>query len=292
MAVALAVATACAPAAPSHPSPHSEKVGVLLMAHGGGPEWNTTVEDAVAPLRSAASVTVAFGMADRATLQQAIRQLEADGVTRVVVVRLFVSSESFLHNTEYLLGVRPDPPPLGDDASAMPDPVERKVSVALSRHGLSESARMGTVLVDRVRGLSVSPEDESVLILAHGMAGDSIDRELVSRIDGLADLVRASAPYRAVQVETLREDWEERRVLAEQRIRAFVEAGTWNGGRVIVVPFRVAGFGPYRDVLAGMDYVADGTGLIPHPEVTEWIREQAGATALEAGWRNPFDEAR
>lgn len=41
------------------------------------------------------------------------------------------------------------------------------------------------------------------------------------------------------------------------------------------MPYRVAGFGPYRDVLAGLPYVADDRGFCPHPAITEWIRSEA-----------------
>ena len=39
--------------------------GVLVMAHGGKPEWNQGVLDAVKPLQREYRIEVAFGMADR-----------------------------------------------------------------------------------------------------------------------------------------------------------------------------------------------------------------------------------
>ena len=82
-------------------------------------------------------------------------------------------------------------------------------------------------------------------------------------------------PFRHVQCETLREDWPERRAEAERRIRAYVKAASRDGGRAIVVPFRIAGFGPYRRVLDGLDYVADGRGFCPHPNMTRWVEVTA-----------------
>ena len=46
------------------------------------------------------------------------------------------------------------------------------------------------------------------------------------------------------------------------------------GGRAIVIPFRVQGFGPYAEVFKGLEYVSDQQGLIPHPNVTRWIENQ------------------
>ena len=80
---------------------------------------------------------------------------------------------------------------------------------------------------------------------------------------------------RRVQVETLREDWPEKRKVSEARIRAFVEQSAKDGGRVIVIPYRVAGFGPYAKVLEGLEYASDGQGLLPSPQVVGWVRRQA-----------------
>ena len=59
--------------------------GILVMAHGGGKAWNKQVEDAVLPLRDEYHVAVAFGMADAASLQGGVKELESKGVKNVVV---------------------------------------------------------------------------------------------------------------------------------------------------------------------------------------------------------------
>jgi hypothetical protein len=42
-------------------------------------------------------------------------------------------------------------------------------------------------------------------------------------------------------------------------------------------------------VLDGLDYTADKTGLIPHPEVTRWLEQEI--RALEAGpFRKPLPQ--
>ena len=45
--------------------------GVLVMAHGGTPEWDQAIADATAPLASEIPTEIAYGMADPATLAQA-----------------------------------------------------------------------------------------------------------------------------------------------------------------------------------------------------------------------------
>jgi sirohydrochlorin cobaltochelatase len=87
-----------------------DRVGILVLAHGGTRQWNEAVEEAVAPLEAFCPVTVAFGMAQRNSLQAGVEELEKAGVSRIAVVGLFISPHSFRHQTEYLLGLRADPP--------------------------------------------------------------------------------------------------------------------------------------------------------------------------------------
>lgn len=328
-----------APVEDAHPA---SDFGVLLMAHGGTPEWNAAVVDAVKPLQEKYTLEIAFGMADAASLQDAIRKLEARKVRNIGVVRLFISGESFLQETEQIFGLRPGAPapanaggvehPVlasqrlaagpggeahgagkahgGEAGHAGPGAggahghgaghggghaghgagghgghsmaffrVETRASFALSTHGLADASGMGAVLADRAAAISRSPEQEDVLILAHGPGDDAENERWLAKLDERAAAVRARAPFRRVQVETLREDWPDKRASAEERVRAFVRRASAEGGKAIVIPFRVQGFGPYAKVLDGLDYVADQRGLLPHAEVTQWIGQEVSALA-------------
>ena len=299
-----ALAAACATGPPTRvaepPSPGAEApAGLLVMAHGGGEEWNRAAEAAVAPLAEELPVAVAFGMADPDSLERAIARLEAAGTRRIAVVRLFVYGGAFLDRTERLLGLRNETPASGPEqgigdhgGGPAPDAIETAAQFALGREGLADSPLAGLVLRERVRVLSEEPERESVLILAHGIGDEAENARLLRRIDSLADSVRALASFRSVRVETLREDWAEARTASKERIREHVAAQTESGGRVIVVPFRVHGFGPYESVLEGLDYVADGRGLLPHAAITEWIRRTAAAAFCSRGWANPLASCR
>ena len=102
-------------------------------------------------------------------------------------------------------------------------------------------------------------------------------------ISSCLDCHAQAAPFRAVEVVTLREDWEGKRVLAEARIRDIMTRGS-EAGTVIVIPFRVAGFGPYADVLEGFEYAADGTGLLPHDGMADWVFGTGRNVACREGW--------
>ena len=187
---------------PESPPP-DPAVGVLIMAHGGSDEWDATVRSAAQSIEAEFPTAIAFGMADPGALQAAVDSLEAAGVTRIAVVRLLVSSASFLRQTEYLFGLSEEPPARSRmDRSRTLEPLRLDAAVAISNEGLSESPRAGKVIADRVSALSSDPAEEVVLILAHGMADDRINDGLHRDIDRLADSVRALGPFRRVVVET------------------------------------------------------------------------------------------
>lgn len=266
----------------------NKQFGVLVMAHGGRSEWNREVEAMLAPLRQDYPLEIAFGMADPVTMQEAVRRLEAQGVGRIAVVRLFISGESWRERTEQILGIRPGAPPKpatqasgghGEHGGHSMDlwRIETSASFALSSEGLAAAPEMGSVLADRVRALSRDPRGESVLILAHGPEDDAENQRWIRQIDARADKVRDLAPFRQVRVETLREDWPETRKTSEARIRSFVEEANREGGHAIIIPYRIQGFGPYADVLRGLSYVSDGRGLLPSAKVEQWVRRQVEA---------------
>ena len=153
--------------------------------------------------------------------------------------------------------------------------IQTNADFALSTQGLAEEPSMGAILTDRVQALSRDPQHEDILILAHGPGDDLENERWIALIQARADTIRDSLPVRRIEVATLREDWPEKRKAAEQRIRQFVQRAQDEGGTAIVIPFRVQGFGPYAEVLTGLEYISDGQGLMPHDNVTQWITTQA-----------------
>lgn len=148
---------------------------------------------------------------------------------------------------------------------------------ALSHEGLAEAAETGDVLRDRIAALSSEPVREDILIVAHGPEDDAENARWLAWMETHVRPLRERNSYHAIRVATLREDWPDKRQAAEDEIRAFVQAANNAGRRAIVIPFRVFGFGPYGELLEGLDYVTDEQGLIPHPAIGHWIQRQAEA---------------
>lgn len=290
------VVSACATApppevGPSYPSsvPAAEvaRPGVLVMAHGGSEAWNASVEAAVEPLADRVPTAVAFGMAKPETMSSAVAELETAGVTRIAVVRLFLSGESFLHPTEYLLGKRADAParwPMHDPEASV-DPIPTAARFAIDPEGLVDADETGRILRRRALAMSRDPGSEAVLVLGHGNGDETVNRRLLEKMEARVAPLRADG-FREVRVETLREDWAEAREAAERRIRDWVAGHTEHGTRVLVVPMRLSGFGPYAEVLEGLDYHAEGIGLLPDPAIGDWLVRRTRAVFCANDWRH------
>ncbi|WDT82733.1 MAG: hypothetical protein MPW14_25430 (plasmid) [Candidatus Manganitrophus sp.] len=85
-----------------------ERTGVVIMPHGATQPYNDAVEAAVAPLRARYRIEMAYGMADSETIQQAVSRLEADGIDRIIFVRMYSLSDQFKETTDYILGLSKD----------------------------------------------------------------------------------------------------------------------------------------------------------------------------------------
>jgi hypothetical protein len=281
-------------------TPEGGRIGILVMAHGGEAEWNRHAEEAVRPLAALYPTEIAFGMARADTLQNAVYRLERRGVRRIAVVRLFLSGDSFLDRTEKILGLVPGAgvrPRDWDhtrhaghhmhmDPAKMPLwKVETRSRFSVSREGLLDGPTGEGILVKRARVLSRDPSMESVLLVAHGVGDDRLDRLWREKMGPAAKAVSRALPFYEVEALTMREDWPDKRDLARREIRIFANRARDAGRRVLVIPYRLSGFGRGASLLKGLEIVSDGKGLLPDPAVGDWLVERAEATISRAGWR-------
>lgn len=297
----LALLAACAAPAreitplPSPASAEAGTVGVLLMAHGGSESWNGAVDEVAATVGAHFPTALAFGMADPRTLAAGLDSLREAGVERVAVVRMFLSGKSFREQTDWFLGLAPVPPEQfilmdhggGAHASHPPsrDPIPHGMEVATHDAGIMRAPEAVRVMRERAREMARAPGEESVLLVAHGMGDEAENLEVLQAMERAAAAITRDG-FAAVEEATLREDWPEARVAAEARIRAFVGEEGSRGRRVLVIPFRLHGFGPYAGVLEGLSY-EPGTGLLPHPLLGEWALRTAREVVCGAGWASP-----
>jgi sirohydrochlorin ferrochelatase len=267
--------------------------GVLLLAHGGQPEWNERVLDVARQVDARQPTEVAFGMASRASIQTAVDRLTARGVTSIVAVPLFVSSHSsVITATEFLLGLRKDAPKdlaifakmehggagaLDDSPAAHVDPTSPittsarvRITPALNRHSI-----VGAILADRARSISTAPSSEAVILVAHGPAPEADNRRWLDDMAVLATYVSTSAPFASVDYMTVRDDAGAAiREAATRELRAKVEAQRALGRRVLIVPHLLSFGGVEKGIvkrLEGLEYAMGSQGLMPDPRLVDWI---------------------
>ena len=281
-------------ARPAHAEP-----GILLLAHGGSAEWNARITELATQVDRSTPTEVAFGMATRATIQQAIDGLVARGVSEIVAVPLFVSSwSSIITSTEYLLRLRAEAPPelaryaqmnhaqpaasasathdghRADGTSPVDSPVPIRMAPALDDHPI-----VADILASRARSISQNPAQEAVIIVAHGPNDDEDNRRWLADMASLARRIRNTETYASVDYLTLRDDAPKPvRDMATTQLRELVLRRTEAGRRALIVPLLVS-FGGIdrglRERLDGLHYAMPDAGLVPDERLVTWVLAMA-----------------
>lgn len=287
------------------PLPPPADTGILLLAHGGAPSWNALVTDLAARVNKQAPIEVAFGMADRSTMQAAVDRLVQRGVQRIVAVPLFVSSHSSVfESSEYLLGARPKAPAdlrlfasMRHDAGGMTmapapaahhsgstetsdgmRPVTSPVPIRFG-HALDHHPAVAAILAARAREMSRTPASEVVVIVAHGPTSDKENQLWVRDMEMVSKEVREAAAFVRVDYLTVRDDAPAAvREQAAQHLRDTVARAASEGHRVLLVPLLLAYGGIEEGVrkrLEGFDYQMATQGLLPDERLVQWVLESA-----------------
>ncbi|MBW7892557.1 MAG: hypothetical protein H3C48_16335 [Chitinophagaceae bacterium] len=289
----------------------TQKVGVMIMAHGGSPQWNNLVVQAAQPLSQKYKVAYAWGMGDPKTLQKAVDELEAGGVTRIIAVPLFISSYSpVIRQTEFLLGLRDklaDAPMPSMDHSGGAHQMgggmsghNMHASMNHGSHGAAESeelkplkikaqltvtpalddnAVVASILRDRIAELSTNPPNETVILVAHGPNNEEDNNKWINNMESLSEKVEKlqeakGKKYKQIFAVTVRDDADKAIFdQAKEQLRAVVrQAGKF--GNVIVVPLFLSSGGREQAVaerLEGLTYKWSGKALLPDSSLTDFL---------------------
>lgn len=273
-----------------------EAQGVLLLAHGGRDDWNREVLELASQVDSTLPVEVAFGMANKRTIQDAVERLAERDVTEIVAVPLFISSHSsVMRATEYLLGSRPDAPPQLEAfarmgarrASGGPDrdpdfdwttPLEATAPIAM-RTALDSHALVAEILLSRALEVSEQPEQEVVVVVAHGPTSEEDNALWLANMGILVETIRTRTRFSRIQYLTVRDDASDPiREQATVELRAVVESAVVEGKSVLIVPLLLSYGGieaGIRRRLEGLPYRMADQALLPDERLSEWVLMQA-----------------
>ncbi len=273
-----------------------EAQGILLLAHGGRADWNREVIELASQVDSTRPVEVAFGMANKRTIQDAVERLTARNVTEIVAVPLFISSHSsVMRATEYLLGSRGEAPPQleafarmgarrsagetgGDPGFDWTTSIETTVPIAVTT-ALDGHALVSEILISRAVDVSRTPDEEVVVVVAHGPGSDEDNDLWLENMDVLVERMRARTRFRGIERLTVRDDASDPvREQATAELRAVVENAVQEGKSVLIVPLLLS-FGGIeagiRQRLAGLPYRMADQALLPDERLSEWVLLQA-----------------
>jgi sirohydrochlorin ferrochelatase len=222
--------------------------------------------------------------------------LVARGARSITAVPLFVSSHSsVVTSTEYLLGLRQEMPPdlrifakmrhgahgggheghvaepAVDNTQPVKSPVPIRMAEALNRHPL-----VGAILIDRARAISQTPENEAVILVAHGPVPDADNQKWLDDMRVLAAQLDEATSFAAVEYLTVRDDAPAAiRDAATAELRAKVEHQVAQGRRVLIVPLLLSYGGIEQGIrkrLEGLTYVMSDRALMPDDRLIEWVR--------------------
>ncbi|HEX7069535.1 MAG TPA: hypothetical protein VF190_01965 [Rhodothermales bacterium] len=244
----------------------ADEIGVILVPHGSDYNWNESMRDAMAPIREQYVTEDAFSMVDPYVVERAVRRLEKRGMKAAVLVRIFSLESSFKEQAEYILGLRPEY--RGPHAERISSHLRFATVGGMEAHPLLAEA-----MLDRALEISQDPRKETVVLVAHGTGGDAQNEHWMQNLETIANHIREHGPgFRDVKVQTLREDWPEKRKASIESIRGMVEEASEDGGIALVVPVRTIGQGPEGGFLDGLTY-RHGTGFAPHANFVRWLGE-------------------
>ena len=260
----------------------AQKVGTVVVAHGGDSIWNARVREVAQQAKTGGPVEVSFLMgagAQTARFQDAVARLEAAGVQQIVVVPMLVSSHSGHYDQiRWLAG---DSVTLGETMmhhlhmAGIARPATRvpmRVTAAMDA-----STEMARVIADRALALTRTPREQALFIVGHGPNSAEDYAAWMGNLRPVADSVKAWTGFRDVRVDLVRDDAPAPvRAEAVRRVRELIELQAMATSRdVIVVPVLVSKGSVSRDKvpndIRGTRSVYSGEPLLPHPAMARWI---------------------
>lgn len=280
--------------------PSDGERGILILAHGGNPAWNAEVKKVAAELRKTQPVEVAFGMASKRSIQNAVDALAAQKIKEILAVPLFISSHSsVITSTEFLLGARKDAPTAlsifakmdhgshgaadsheshsATNASFDPmTPVKSSVPIRMLS-ALNSHPRVADILLSRAKSISKQPKNEVVILVAHGPVSEETNRLWLNDMKKLADAIDSKSDFKRIEYLTVRDDAPDPiRSQATAELRKAVIKAQDEKHSVLIVPLLLSYGGIEKGIkkrLEGLDYNISSQALLPDDRIILWIRE-------------------
>jgi sirohydrochlorin ferrochelatase len=259
------------------------QTGLLVVAHGAGPEWNARVRETVSQVAwTKGPVATAFLMGPEnqtAGWDSATARLVREGAREVVVVPFMVSSfGSHYRQIRFYAGELSELPPelaAHDHGTSGTAGLSMRVTPALD-----DAPELGAVLLDRWRGLEAVDRRRPLMLVAHGPTTDAEARRWVAHLEETTSAI-ASEGRIPVEIGLLRDDAPPPlRAAAIAKIHSQVRALlTSPADSVTVMPVLISTGRIDRVTipkdLAGLPVRYAPMVLAPHAALAQWIERVA-----------------
>ncbi|MFC5452196.1 sirohydrochlorin chelatase [Paenibacillus aestuarii] len=245
------------------------RYGVLVISHGSRDEgWVQLVEEAVAAVKLPADIPIFSSYLELVAgklIQDGIDSLEAQGVTDIVVIPLFVSSGStHVDEISYALGVI-EQPRLETDLERFE--IQARIHMASP---IDDDPVIADILYDKMKDLSVDPSREIVLLIGHGSKEPGFHEQWLEGLEQLALRVQKLGGFAEADVAMLLPDQ------VPSKLSWWTEQKP--GYAVLVAPlFLSEGYFTRKVIpsrMEGFEYRYHGRALLPSPLISQWIEKQ------------------
>jgi sirohydrochlorin cobaltochelatase len=243
------------------------QTGVLIIAHGSSnPKWEKDIEEAVLKVDTELPVVISYlEFSEEKTIEKGIRQLESDGIKTIVSIPLFISSGStHIDEIKYALGVI-----AGTPVDTDLHPIEMACDIVWCEP-MDDHALVMDLVSERVASLSVNPEKEVLLLVAHGSDESSFHEKWEELLQRMKQALATRFPFKQIVHGTLHPD----------NLRSTVARLPQETETLVLPLFLCEGYFTNKVIpnrLEGLSYHWEGKTYLPHPLVSSWIENQLEA---------------
>ena len=256
--------------------------GVLILYHGFRERGDMMFKQQMESYSDVFPMALAPGMSMMMSqhIQLGLDDLVAAGAERIVVVPI-VSTQynTMIRQWWYIFGLEEDP------AYATVPRIETTADVLFASPP-NDDPLVAEILLDFAEEISEDPENEVVIIAAHGPSEEADNARQLELMGNLARIVQEDGGFSAVAAATLQDDAPpEVRDANVVRLRCMIEQAQADDKKVIIVTSLIGARTiqkKLRKDLQGLDYRFNAKGLIQHDLFLDWIGETVRDELLRA----------
>ncbi|ADU29153.1 sirohydrochlorin chelatase [Evansella cellulosilytica] len=242
------------------------KKGVLILAHGSrDKKWVQLIDESVDNIKTDVPVTIGYlELIEGRSIADGVRRLEQQGVEEILAIPFFVCSGStHLAEIQYALGVIKTPL-LETDLPLIHPKANIVWGEAMDYHPF-----ILKVLEERISSLTLEPENERLLLVAHGSNRPDFEPKWEKTLRYMCTYFKEKYRFNDSNYGT---------ILPDTITEAAEQLSDNNKHKLVVVPvFLSEGYYTSKKIpskLVEVDHVYDGKTYLPHSAITEWLQEQ------------------